>query len=137
VNDEFESIWKEAILAYSKYHLRIFLKELRKTTTPVPVRITMVSAEILKSHIPNMRREMNRYINPLGMQNHLSQSSPPPIRHYITYVNKRTSLIRLTNKQPSTECHCHSTLQIISYFGTNDRQLSSRTGVFIAEIACG
>jgi hypothetical protein len=26
---------------------------------------------------------------------------------------------------------------MVSYFGTNVRQLSSRTGVFIAEIACG
>jgi hypothetical protein len=32
VNEELKTIWKEAIVVYSKYHAGICLEELRKTT---------------------------------------------------------------------------------------------------------
>jgi hypothetical protein len=32
VNEKLKTIWKEAVVAYSKYHAGICLEELRKTT---------------------------------------------------------------------------------------------------------
>jgi hypothetical protein len=56
MNDEMERIWKEAIVAQSKYYPRIFLEGLKKTTKNT-VRTAGVAAETRTEHLPNTSLE--------------------------------------------------------------------------------
>lgn len=71
MNDELESIWKEAVVWF-KCYLRISLEELKKTTK-TSVKIAGVSAEKSSLPTPNTGLERYCYINLLGQVSSLGE----------------------------------------------------------------
>jgi hypothetical protein len=63
MNDEFESIWKEAVMTLPRYCPGICLEGLRKRST---IRIAAVPAKIQTEHLPNVRVGRYRYVKPFG-----------------------------------------------------------------------
>jgi hypothetical protein len=53
LNNELERMWKEAVVAKSRYYLSIFLQELRKSTKNLLVRIAGDLSDIRTCHLPN------------------------------------------------------------------------------------
>jgi hypothetical protein len=53
MNDELESIWKEVIVTYSRYHAGTFLEVLRKTT----FKIVGGPADLRTEHLVNTSLE--------------------------------------------------------------------------------
>jgi hypothetical protein len=58
-------MWKEAVVANSRYCAGVFLEVLGKTTETL-FRKVGVPVEIRIEHIPNKSHERHHYANPLG-----------------------------------------------------------------------